>query len=68
MELFEGQVEDGVLLFSDSFQEKGRIVESFAIVGDGTLAPESASARRQVSRVCLWVSSVLVAVSASVMI
>lgn len=46
-ELFEGSVEDGVLLFSDSFQEKGRVVESFVLIGDGTPAPASSSARSQ---------------------
>ena len=32
MELFD----DGVLIFSNPFEETGRIVESFVLVGDGS--------------------------------
>jgi hypothetical protein len=41
VELFDGALKDGVLLFSNPFQETPRIVESFTLVGDGTFASSS---------------------------
>jgi hypothetical protein len=35
IELFEGSLDDGVLLFSDPFQGADRLVQSFMIVGSG---------------------------------
>ena len=56
MELYEGSVEEGILIFSDSFEEKGRIVESFVIEGDGRVRPDSASFRATPRLVGLAVS------------
>jgi hypothetical protein len=41
VELFDGALKDGALLFSNPFQETPRIVESFTLVGDGTFASSS---------------------------
>jgi hypothetical protein len=46
VELFDGPVDDGILLFSDPFQETARLTKSFVLVGDGTLAPLSRSSSR----------------------
>jgi hypothetical protein len=40
VELFDGSVADNKLLFSDPFEETGRLVETFVLVGDDT-APSS---------------------------
>jgi hypothetical protein len=46
VELFDGPVDDGILLFSDPFQETARLTKSFVLVGEGTLEPGSHSSAR----------------------
>ena len=59
IELYEGSIKDENLLFTDPFQETGRLIKSFTLVGKGI--PKS-------SAVPVWTSSLALYLTGSVLI